>query len=112
MIEFSETGNAAYIYERKVFEASGVTIRSNSFHLTEDLKRSEERRRSNTGTEQIRWSAGKQRRAEARRAGDSPMSMVLKQFGKEVSLNAQVDGLVSHEHVHPLTGLRPETWPA
>jgi hypothetical protein len=42
VIEFSETGNAAYIYERKVFEASGVTLRSNSFHLTEDLKRREE----------------------------------------------------------------------
>ncbi len=39
VIEFSETNNAAYIYERKVFEATGVTIRSNSFHLSEDLRR-------------------------------------------------------------------------
>ena len=42
VIEFSETGNAAYIYERKEFEGSGVTLRSNSFHLSEDLKRREE----------------------------------------------------------------------
>lgn len=39
VIEFSETGNAAYIYPRKDFEEIGVTIRSNSFHLTDDLKR-------------------------------------------------------------------------
>jgi len=39
VIEFSETGNAAYIYSRKLFEARGITIRSNSFHLTDDLKR-------------------------------------------------------------------------
>jgi EH signature protein len=39
VIEFSETGNAAYIYPRQVFEARGITIRSNSFHLTDDLKR-------------------------------------------------------------------------
>lgn len=39
VIEFSETGNAAYIYPRKVFEEGGTSIRSNSFHLTEDLKR-------------------------------------------------------------------------
>lgn len=39
VIEFSETGNAAYIYPRKVFEARGITIRSNVFHLTDDLKR-------------------------------------------------------------------------
>ena len=39
VIEFSETGNAGYIYERKVFEARGITIRSNSFHLNDDLKR-------------------------------------------------------------------------
>jgi hypothetical protein len=39
VIEFSETGNAAYIYPRKVFEARGITIRSNSFHLADDLKR-------------------------------------------------------------------------
>jgi hypothetical protein len=39
VIEFSENGNAAYIYPREIFEAPGVTIRSNSFHLTDDLKR-------------------------------------------------------------------------
>ena len=39
VIEFSETGNAAYIYPRKAFEARGVSIRSNSFHLIDDLKR-------------------------------------------------------------------------
>lgn len=39
VIEFSETGNAAYIYKRKDFEARGITLRSNSFHLTDDLKR-------------------------------------------------------------------------
>jgi hypothetical protein len=39
VIEFSETGHAAYIYKRKVFEASGASIRSNSFDMAEDLKR-------------------------------------------------------------------------
>jgi EH_Signature domain len=39
IIEFSETGNAAYIYARKAFEASGVTLRSLSFRLSQDLKR-------------------------------------------------------------------------
>ena len=39
VIEFSETGHAAYIYALKVFEASGATMRSNSFDLNEDLKR-------------------------------------------------------------------------
>ena len=39
VIEFSETGNAAYIYKRRDFEARGITLRSNSFHLTDDLKR-------------------------------------------------------------------------
>ena len=39
VIEFSETGNAAYIYPRKAFEARGISIRSNSFDLTDDLKR-------------------------------------------------------------------------
>lgn len=39
VIEFSETGHAAYIYERKTFEGTGVTIRSNSFGITEDLRR-------------------------------------------------------------------------
>ncbi len=33
IIEFSETGNAAYIYERKVFESSGAKLRSNSFDM-------------------------------------------------------------------------------
>jgi hypothetical protein len=39
IIEFSETGNAAYIYERKSFEAVGISLRSLSYHLTNDLKR-------------------------------------------------------------------------
>ncbi len=39
IIEFSETGNAAYIYERKVFESSGAKLRSNSFDMQGDLKR-------------------------------------------------------------------------
>jgi len=39
VIEFSETGNAAYVYTREEFESSGVKLRSNSFHLTDDLKR-------------------------------------------------------------------------
>jgi hypothetical protein len=39
VIEFSETGHAAYIYALKVFEASGATMRSNFFDMSEDLKR-------------------------------------------------------------------------
>jgi hypothetical protein len=39
VIEFSETGHAAYIYARKAFESIGVTLRSNSFNLGEDLRR-------------------------------------------------------------------------
>ncbi len=39
VIEFSETGHAAYIYEREVFEASGARMRSNSFNLSNDLRR-------------------------------------------------------------------------
>lgn len=39
VIEFSETGNAAYVYTREEFESSGVKLRSYSFHLTDDLKR-------------------------------------------------------------------------
>jgi hypothetical protein len=39
VIEFSETGHAAYIYERDVFEASGAKIRSHSFGMSEDLRR-------------------------------------------------------------------------
>jgi len=39
VIEFSETGHAAYIYERDIFEASGAKIRSNSFDMSEDLRR-------------------------------------------------------------------------
>jgi EH_Signature domain len=39
VIEFSETGHAAYIYALKVFEASGATIRSRSFDMRKDLKR-------------------------------------------------------------------------
>ena len=39
VIEFSETGNAAYIYLRNVFESAGKSIRSSSFDLRGDLKR-------------------------------------------------------------------------
>ena len=39
IIEFSETGNAAYIYTRKEFESGRIRLRSHSFHLTEVLKR-------------------------------------------------------------------------
>jgi hypothetical protein len=38
VIEFSETNNAAYIYERKTFEERRITIRSSSFHLNDNLK--------------------------------------------------------------------------
>jgi len=39
VIEFSETGNAAYVYTREEFESSGVRLQSNSFNLSDDLKR-------------------------------------------------------------------------
>jgi hypothetical protein len=39
VIEFSETGNAAYIYSRKAFESGGVKLRSQTFNLRDDLKR-------------------------------------------------------------------------
>jgi hypothetical protein len=39
VIEFSETGNAAYIYERRVFEVGGASMRSNSYDMSRDLKR-------------------------------------------------------------------------
>jgi hypothetical protein len=39
IIEFSETGNAAYIYKREAFESAGTKLRSSSFHLTDVLKR-------------------------------------------------------------------------
>jgi EH_Signature domain len=39
IIEFSETGNAAYIYEKSVFEAKGARMRSFSYDLNKDLKR-------------------------------------------------------------------------
>ncbi|MDR3409827.1 MAG: EH signature domain-containing protein [Formivibrio sp.] len=38
VIEFSETNNAAYIYQRKTFEGRQITIRSSSFHLNDNLK--------------------------------------------------------------------------
>ena len=38
IIEFSETGNAAYIYARTEFESGRIKLRSNSFHLTDVLK--------------------------------------------------------------------------
>jgi hypothetical protein len=39
VIEFSETGHAAYVYTREEFESSGVKLRSYSFNLTADLRR-------------------------------------------------------------------------
>jgi hypothetical protein len=42
VIEFSETNNAAYIYERKVFEASGTSMHANSYDMAKDLKRKED----------------------------------------------------------------------
>jgi EH_Signature domain len=39
IIEFSETGNATYIYERKTFELRGAKIRALSFDLKNELKR-------------------------------------------------------------------------
>lgn len=38
IVEFSETGNAAYIYERAAFESRDVTLRASSFQLNRDLK--------------------------------------------------------------------------
>jgi hypothetical protein len=39
VIEFSQPPNAAYIYERNIFEASGATLRSSTFDMSDDLKR-------------------------------------------------------------------------
>ena len=39
IIEFSETGNAAYVYKREHFESRRNTLRSHSFDLTGTLKR-------------------------------------------------------------------------
>jgi hypothetical protein len=39
IVEFSETGNATYIYERNKFELRGTKIRALSFDLRNDLKR-------------------------------------------------------------------------
>ncbi len=36
--EFSETGNAAYIYDRATFESRNVNLRTPQFHLTRHLK--------------------------------------------------------------------------
>ena len=44
VIEFSETGNAAYVYLRKVFESVGISMRSSSFDLRDDLKRMDDAR--------------------------------------------------------------------
>ena len=38
VVEFSETGHAAYIYERKMFEATNVTLRTPQFHVARHLK--------------------------------------------------------------------------
>jgi hypothetical protein len=39
VVEFSETGYAAQIYRRDVFEAAGVKLRATSFRQKEDLRR-------------------------------------------------------------------------
>lgn len=39
VIEFSETGNAAYVYEKEVFESKGARMRSPIYDLSRDLKR-------------------------------------------------------------------------
>lgn len=39
IIEFSETGNAAYIHKRKNFEVEGISLRSKWFNLNTFLKR-------------------------------------------------------------------------
>lgn len=38
IVEFSETGNAAYIFRLRAFEEQGVTMRSHRFDLTRHLK--------------------------------------------------------------------------
>jgi hypothetical protein len=38
VVEFSETGNAAYIFRMKAFEAQGITMRSHRFEVTRHLK--------------------------------------------------------------------------
>lgn len=38
IVEFSETGNAAYIFRLRAFEEQGVTMRSNRFDLNRQLK--------------------------------------------------------------------------
>jgi hypothetical protein len=38
VVEFSEKGNAAYIFRLKEFEARGVTLRSLRFGLSQHLK--------------------------------------------------------------------------
>jgi hypothetical protein len=38
IVEFSETGNAAYIYDRATFESKSVNLRSPQFQLNRHLK--------------------------------------------------------------------------
>lgn len=38
IVEFSETGNAAYIYERSAFEGTNVNLRTSSFQMNRHLK--------------------------------------------------------------------------
>ena len=38
IVEFSETGNAAYIFRLNAFEAQGITMRSHRFEVTRHLK--------------------------------------------------------------------------
>ena len=38
VIEFSETGNAAYIYKIADFESRGLTLRTRQFSVRNDLK--------------------------------------------------------------------------
>ena len=38
IVEFSETGNAAHIYERKMFEATNVNFRTPQFDVNRHLK--------------------------------------------------------------------------
>jgi len=57
VIEFSETGNAAYIYKRDVFQTTGVSFRSLSYHVSNDLKRMDDalERILHTGGTYMQW---------------------------------------------------------
>jgi hypothetical protein len=66
VIEFSETGNAAYIYSKKAFESGGVALRSKWFHLRENLKREEDahERILHPTTSRERWEVKARRKLE------------------------------------------------